>query len=243
MTITPEQIMAYVDGELDEETRGRITLAARADLDLAQRIAAERALRDRLKAHFAPIAEAEVPVDWVDRIRAETAPAQVIDMAAARDRKAASGPRWWSNRWAGAAMAASLVLGIFVGSQWQGAGQSGPITAHDGALLASGELASALDMQLASAQEDAPIRMLGTFQRDGGDICRVFAGRQVSGVACHEAGGWQLQHVLPGSARTGTAYRQAGSHEAELMAIAQAMAAGEPLDAAQEREAKAKGWR
>ena len=250
MTITPEEIMAYVDGELDETARGRITMAALADMDLAERIAAERALRDRLKAHFAPIAEAPVPAAWVSAIRDASTPAEVIDLSAVRARKAAAQASgragWWRAPWAGAAIAASLVLGLFVGSQWQtgqGANNGEPILARNGALLASGDLAKALDTQLASAQDGAPVRMLGTFRRAGGDVCRAFAGPQASGIACHGASGWQLQHILPGSTPADTAYQQAGSNNAALMALAQGMAVGDPLSAAQEREAKAKGWR
>ena len=45
-----------------------------------------------------------------------------------------------------------------------------------------------------------------------------------------------------GPAQTG-AYRQAGSAEASLMAAAQDLMAGDPLDAAQEKAAQAKDWR
>jgi hypothetical protein len=248
MTITTEEIMAYVDGEMDESARTRITLAALADGALAARIAAERALRDQLRAHFAPIAEAPVPAEWLTAIRSATAPAEVIDLAAVRARKAATQPSvragWWRSPWAGAAIAASLVLGVFAGSEWQ-SGQSadGPILARNGALMASGDLAKTLDTQLASAQDGAPVRMLGTFRRAGGDVCRAFSGQQASGIACHDAGGWRLQHILPGSTPGSAAYQQAGSNNAALMTIAQGMAAGDPFGADQEREAKAKGWR
>jgi hypothetical protein len=242
MTITQEEIMAYVDGELDEAARGRVTLAALADLDLADRIAAERALRERLKAHFAPVVDEPVPAAWVESIRAATPPAPVISLAAERARRAPA-PRWKAPAWVGAAMAACLAIGVFVGAQWHG-GWQGPIVAEKGALVASGDLGRALDTQLASADGKAPIRMLGTFHREGGDLCRVFAGAQASGIACHDGGQWQLQHVLPGSAPAEQgAYRQAGSQDGDLMALAQSMAQGDPLDASQEKAAKAKGWR
>lgn len=243
MTITPEEIAAYVDGELDDAARGRITLAALADLDLAGRIAAHRALRDRLKAHYAPIIELPVPSEWEDNIRrsaaAPVASAQVISLAAVR----AAQPRpvrRWSAPWASAAMAACLALGVFVGMQWHG---TGPVAARHGTLVASGDLGKALDTQLASAQGDAPIRMLGTFRRAGGGMCRVFAGADASGIACRDGGQWQVQHLLPGDRQAATAYRQAGSQDATLMALAQGMAVGDPLDAEQERKAKAGAWR
>jgi hypothetical protein len=85
--------------------------------------------------------------------------------------------------------------------------------------------------------------MLGTFRRQGGGLCRVFAGPLASGIACHGEGGWQMAQVRPGVRPESRAYRQAGSAEGDLMAAAQAMAAGDPLDADQERAARQQGWR
>jgi hypothetical protein len=144
-------------------------------------------------------------------------------------------------------MAACLAIGVFVGAQWREGDDSGPFVSRNGALVASGDLRKALDTQLASArdgaQDGAPVRMLGTFHRQGGELCRAFAGAQASGIACREGSLWQMQHVLPGSRQAASAYRQAGSSDAELMGIAQGMSVGDPLDAAQERAAQAKGWR
>lgn len=250
MTVTDEEIMAYADDALDEEARARIAQAALSDLDLADRIAAQRALRTRLQAHFAPVAQEPVPAAWVETIRRGPPSAQVIDMADARARRSVTPERQpgrW-RVWVGGAVAACLAVALFATSR-QPSGEAGapgetqPIVARGGALVASGDLAHALDTQLASAQEGAPIRMLGTFRRAGGDLCRAFAGPQASGVACREGQQWQLQHVLPGSTASSAQYRQAGSQDGALMAIAQAMAQGAPLDARQEKAAKEKDWR
>jgi len=251
MTVTPEQLAAYVDGECDAAEARRIALAAEHDPDLAQRIAGERALRERLQAHFAPIVAEPVPEEWVAMIRggAHEAPAAaaggtVIDMAEARARREKAsrqqGKGWRSQAWIGSAIAASLVLGLFLGLQLRG---GSPIAAHDGVLTAQGELARALDTQLASAQDQAPIRMLATFRAGDGAICRAFAGPDASGVACRSQGDWQLRHVLPGVPQATTQYRQAGSSVGELSALAQGMAAGEAFDAAQEQAARKNGWR
>jgi anti-sigma factor RsiW len=160
MTISAEEIAAYVDGELDEAARSRVMLAALADMELADRIAAQRALRETLKAHFAPVGEAPVPDAWAQMIRQEIAPAKVVNIADARKRRFGAAP------WVGMAVAASLALGVFVGARLQ----QGPIVERDGALVASGDLAHALDTQLASTQGDAPVQMLGTFRRSGA-IC------------------------------------------------------------------------
>jgi len=116
--------------------------------------------------------------------------------------------------------------------------QPAVLVAGKAGLVASGELAQALNTQLASARDaSAPIRILGTFKRQGGDTCRVFVGATASGIACHDSDGWQMQQVVPGTTATQTAYRQAGSEQAGLMAQAQAMMAGDPFDPAQERAA------
>jgi len=250
MTVTPEQLAAYVDGECDAAEARRIALAAEHDPDLAQRIAGERALREGLRAHFAPIVEEPIPEEWLALIRgAHEAPAAgaggtVIDMAEARARREEAsrqhGKGWRSQAWIGSAIAASLVLGLFLGLQLRG---GSPIAAHNGVLTAQGELARALDTQLASAQDKAPIRMLATFRNGDGAVCRAFAGPDASGVACRAQGDWQLRHVLPGVPQATTEYRQVGSNVGELSALAQGMAAGEAFDAAQEHAARKNGWR
>lgn len=251
MTVTPEQLAAYIDGECDAAEAQRIALAAEHDRDLAQRIAGERAVRERLQAHFAPIVEEPVPEEWVALIRgaAHKAPAvaaggTVIDLADARARRENAsrqeGKGWRSQAWIGSAIAASLVLGLFLGLHFRG---SSPIAVHNGALTAQGELAHALDTQLASAQDNAPIRMLATFRNADGAVCRAFAGPVASGVACRSQGEWQLRHVLPGRPQATTQYRQAGSSLGELSTVAQGMAAGEAFEAGQEQAARKNGWR
>ncbi|NOW46019.1 hypothetical protein FHW96_002177 [Novosphingobium sp. SG751A] len=245
MSVSREEIMAYVDGEIDEAARERITLAALSDLDLAEAIARERALRERLQGHFAGVTQEPVPPAWEAMIREQTTPAPVIDLAQVRRRKAEEAkvaqPKipLSQRKWFGGAIAAALVMGLFLGGQMMG--REGPITAKDGALLASGDLAHALDRQLAA--DDGATRMIATFRRGDGALCRAFSGASASGVACHGGDGWRLEHVMPGSGASGAQYRQAGSADGAVMAIAQDMAVGEPLDAAQEKAAKDKGWR
>lgn len=239
MTHSEETIMAYVDGELDPAAHDAIATAALTDGDLADRIAAQRALRERLRTHFAPVTAEPVPEAWIDTIRAGTTPATVIDLAQARAARAAPRPVW-TRAWVGGALAASLVMGLFIGTR---IAPSGPIVAQGGALLASGDLAHTLDTRLASTQGESPIRILASFRRDDGTLCRAFSGAAASGIACHDGAAWRLQHVLPGTTPGAGAYRQAASPDGALMALAQTMAAGDPLDAAQERAAMAEGWR
>jgi negative regulator of sigma E activity len=238
MDVTREMLMAYADGELDELTARRVEKAIAEDPELAAQLEADEALRAKLRSHLEPAAEEDIPEAWMAMIaEAAEEDRKVVSLADVREKRQARGvPRWG----AGVAIAASLALGVMLGTQVSSGGSS--LVEKDGMLLASAGLEQALDRQLASAQEGEEVRILASFQRDGGDYCRAFAGTAHSGIACREAAGWRLQRLLPGAEAHSAQYRQAGSAEAELMAAAQDMAKGEPLDAAQEKAARDKGW-
>lgn len=228
--IDEAMLVAWVDGELDEVTRRRVERAVADDPALADRLEMHRRLRDRLSGHYAPV-EAE-PVPAAMRALLEES-AKVVPLA----RPAT--PRW--RGWGiGGAIAASLILGLGIGHLSGGPG--GPIAVKGGTMVAQGELASALDTQLASAQEGAAIRIGLSFQRKGGGWCRSFEGTAVAGVACREGAGWQVQQLVPGAGQ-GTDYRQASSGDARVLATVDALMASAPADAEQEKAARAQGWR
>lgn len=257
MSVTDEELMAFADGELSGADAARVQAAIAADPALAERLEAERKLRAKLRGHLDPVADEPVPEAWAAMIAAaakEDAEDEhkVISLAAARAEKAekagkaarearsAARARPFMQRWGtGIAIAASLALGLFMGTRIA----SGPVTQRDGALMASGLLAERLDTQLASAQGSGSVRILTSFRREGGDYCRVFASNGTSGIACRDKAGWTLERTISGGAAQQSQYRQAGAANMELMAAAQEMADGAPLDAAQEEAAKAKGWR
>lgn len=272
MSVADEELMAFVDGELSGADVERVSVAIAADPALAARVEAERRLRTTLGGHFAPVMAEPVPEsltlmiadaaaedieqDMTDAAAVGPAPrqepARVLDMATARarrqaDARAAKGARAASpgggfrNLGMGAAIAASLVLGLALGTQFVG---RGAVTERDGALVASGGLAKGLDTQLASAGGSAaPLRILTSFRRKDGDFCRVFDAGRTAGIACKDDGRWLLERTVAGGAHEAGEYRQAGSAQEDLMTAAQEMAAGEPLDAAQERTAQAQDWR
>jgi anti-sigma factor RsiW len=226
--IDEAMLIALVDGELDEVTRRRVDRAVADDPALAERLVMHRHLRERLAGHYAPVAQEPVP--GAMRALVEDS-ARVVPLVRPT-------PRWrgWVT---GGAIAASVVLGLSLGRLTGGEG--GRIGLHDGVMVAQGELAQALDTQLASAQGETPIRIGLTFQRKGGGWCRSFDGA-VAGVACREGDGWQVQQALPGVGQ-GRAYRQASSSDARVMATVEALIEGEPVDAAGEAAAQRKGWR
>ena len=268
MTVTNEELIAFADGELSGADAARVEVAVAADPVLASRIERERQLRARLRGHLDPVASEPVPEslslmiaaaaaedmeqDMIDTPppaqtppQAKTQPARVLDFAAARARREAESkaakpvqqavPRRWG---IGAAIAASLVLGLMLGPQFLG---SSAVTERNGALVASGSLARGLDTQLASDEPDA-LRILSSFRRENGSYCRVYDAGTTSGIACKSNGEWTLERAVASGKSESSEYRQAESPVSELMTAAQNMAVGAPLNAAQERAARVDGW-
>ncbi|MBC2666149.1 hypothetical protein H7F51_11530 [Novosphingobium flavum] len=246
MTITPEQLAAYADGELDEAEARVVEAALGQNVELQAELAAHRALKARLAAHFAPVAEEAVPDHLAALLRAAPpvevpavarVEAEVIDFAAARAaRKAAQAAqarparaRW--PRWAGPALAASLVLAV-LGIGLRPSGNE-----------AGGALGAALDRQLAAGQSGSePVRILISFRDKAGTLCRGYAEGAGSGIACHVGGGWKVIRQFGGAAAEQGQYRQAGSASEQVFAAAQDLAEGEALDEQGERTARAAGW-
>lgn len=235
MKVTPELLAAYADGQLEGADKARVEAAIAADPALAEEVARHQRLRAALAAHYAPVAAEPVP----DRLAAllkgsePQAEAEVTSFAAARAKR---GMPPAIRRWAplaGPALAASLVLAIW--QPWQGGLPEG---------YADAALAGALDTRLAATQAaDADPRILVSFEAANGGLCRAWRSGNSGGIACRDEAGWKIaQQFAIGPGEAGGEYRQAGS-EADIMAAAQDMAAGEALDAAGEARAKAKGWK
>ena len=237
MSIDGETLMAYADGELDAVTAKRVEKAIAADPALAAEVERHRALRARLRAHFDQVAALPLPDALTAGLRDS---AKVVDLAAAREARAPAraAPRWW-----GGAVAAALVLGVVLGQSLQPGG-GGDFTARGNQLVASGGVARALDGQLASNQPtNAPVKMLVSFRDAQGTYCRAFQGAAQGGIACREGSAWHVRALRAANPTQNAEYRQAGSEASALLADAQAMMAGEALDAGQESAAAAKGWR
>lgn len=233
MSFDAETIMAYVDGETDAITARRIEQAMAADAALASAIERQRALKNRLAARFDPVLEEELP----DRLTSLLA---TVDTTLTERRAMRERPRWQSSAVQWGAMAASLVLGLYLGQASLG-GSGAVIAEQGGALVAQGELGRALDTQLAASQPaDAAARIGLTFRDRQGAICRSFDTSAVSGIACRDEGHWQLRQAISGGSKV-TEYRQAGS--GAIMQAAAEMMNGDAFDAKAEAAALAKGWR
>lgn len=224
--IGPELLIAYADGELNAVEAKRVERAVAADPALSAQLDEHRALRASIAGHFAPVADEPVP----ERLAAMLT--GVATLPPQRRRV----PAWTG--WGGA-VAASLFLGLMLGHSWD----AGMVRSAEGRLYAAGPLAHALDDQLAAT--GGAVRVPVSFRDAGGAYCRVFTAPATDGIACRDGEGWALRQTrgAPDGAMPKTDYVQAGSADPALMAAAQGMMAGEPLDAAAEARARAAGWR
>lgn len=244
MTFSEETLMAYADDELDPQTRSAVEAAMAVDPEIARRIAQHKALRGQLRATFDKVLDEPPPQRLVDAARGVPAirrEGNVIPL-----RRKAPPRRVWP-QWA--SVAASLVIGAFIGQAVLRTVGAGPITSKDGQLLASGVLSHALSDQLASAQtQDTPVRIGVSFKSKDGDYCRTFAVREsttLAGLACREHEDWHVQVLTQSASATESAggYRQAGSEMPKsVMQAVDENIAGEPLDAHAEAAAREKNW-
>jgi len=227
-TIDPELLMAYADGELSPLDAKRVERAIAADPALAREVERHRVLRARIADSFAPIAEEAVPGRLADLLE--------TNVVALPRRPAPRGASRWREV---AVLAACVILGLLIGGIIP---RGGPVAARDGGLYAAGSLADALDVQPGGAS--GTVRVAVSFRDAKGAYCRVFSSAAADGIACRDANGWALRRTQQGlAAKAGTAYVQAASADPELLAAAQEMMAGEPLDAVAEQAARRNGWR
>lgn len=229
--ITKEELAAWADGEVTGARGEEIAAVVAADPDLQAEVDAHRALKARLSAHFAPIAEAPVPDRFSALLKgseADQKPADVVDFVAARERREEKRrlPRW--SYIAGPALAASLMVAVFLPRGSETLADSDPA------------LAMALDSQLVADQDGGETRVLLSFVNEDDQYCRAFSQTSRSGIACRDGDGWALEVEMAALQQSGTEFQQAGA--ADILAAAQDMASGPALTAEQEEAAREAGW-
>ncbi len=247
--IDEADLMAYADGELDAARGGEVEALIAKDPALAARAQALRDQRARLAGAFGEALSEPVPERLVRAVTASPPPA--IDLAAARAaRRREPAPAWWTY---GAAMAACLVLGVFVGGRLA-LSPAPAIASRDGQLVAQGPLAEALANQIAAEPRagERPVRVGLSLITANGVYCRTFriAGRNAdqgptAGLACREPRAWTVRMAVAVAPEAGQGtYSIAGSSApAPVMQLVDDLGGGKLLDAAGERAARARGWR
>jgi len=254
MTISDETLMAYADGELDAVARTAVESAMREDPQIEKRVAAHRALRQKVQAAYSAELAEEVPDRLLTAARGAGGSSPKVvnleDARAAIGRKVSQAPpaprpaQW---RTLGT-IAASLIAGVGLGFFMWGRTQSPLMRGANGAMVARGQLARALSNQLAAAQPRSSAVQIGlSYLAKSGDYCRTFAlSGTVSpaGLACRHGEEWQVQALTESPAGAGDSdYRTAGSPmSATILKTVEGQIAGEPLDQAGERAARQRGW-
>ena len=228
MIMDDEQFFAWLDGELDPQEAARVAAKVAADPELQRKAEAHRSMQARLRGAFEPL------------LAAPSVAPNVVDLGAARERRAAR--RTWPVAAQWAAIAATLVVGIVTGTMVAGDGNS-PGRDGSGYMIASGPLDRALDTRLASAPAADGPRIGLTFRDKAGSICRSFTDGPVQGLACRDSDDWVLTAMVQ-SERSGSGeYRMAAGVDPAVAATIETRMADEPFDAAAERAAKDRGWR
>ena len=226
MTVTEEMLIAYLDGELDAEHAAAVETALAADPALSERAVRHRALADRVRGAFAPVAAEPVP----ERLSAMLGrnDTKVVDLAARRARRVT-----WQ---AWGALAASVAAGLVVGLAIP---RGSPVLGDQ--MAARGELAQALEERASGRGQAMEIGL--TFKDHAGRYCRTFAGDGVSGLACREKEAWKVELAVRQPKASETEYRTAASvTAAPVLNMVDQLIAGEPLDAEQEAAARASNW-
>ena len=227
-----EKFFAWLDGELDAAEAAAMEANVASDPALARLAEQHRALGSQLREAFDPIAAAPVP----ERLQAVVTPRDnVVDFAAAkRTRSLPSLPQW-------AAMAATLAIGVFAGTQIPR--ESGaPVELQGGKIYAASAVSRALETQLASAAS-GDVRIGLTFRSQAGEICRTFTQRAASGLACRSGDRWQVKGLFAAPEGQSDDYRMAAGMDPSLAALVDSTIKGDAFDAAQEKVAKEHGWR
>ena len=204
MTIPDEVLAAFVDGELEGAERARIEQAIAQDAQLAQRVAQQRALRDRLRGAYNGVLHEAVPQRLAHAVKFgapdRSGPG---DRSGARARRAHAPWQWATpeSKLRRYSIAASLAVGLMAGVLIQRLAAPGAVTElHDGALLARGALAQALER--AACQQ----RFAGRggarrpdFQIQGRQFLPHLHTRRrslMAGLACREQDRWQLLNLM-----------------------------------------------
>lgn len=247
--VSEEQLLSWLDGELDDSAAADVVRAVAADPLLGERVRRERALRETLRDAFAPTLDESVPQRLLATLGTAgegAPPARTIgDGVRLRPRNGVQRVVDW--RWPEwGALAASVLLGVLFGMRFLPETAQGPIRIHDGSLVADASLAHVLDTQLVGDAKGGEALAVGLSFRDAeGIYCRTFTvqqGHALGGLACRTGDQWRVVALGEAQRQDGELRRAATDMPASVLAEVDARQE-ELLDAAAERAARDMGWR
>lgn len=243
MTITPEILAAFVDGELPPSEMRHVEAEIANNPDLRSYVEQQLALRREIHDAFDVVLEAPLP----ERLLAT---AERPDKGR---KSAAELLQGWLARhalaWSGIAALTALVLGLGVGLAVTGSRNANIFPENNG-LIARGALETALNTQMTAQRQQAQLAKIGiSFRNKTGSYCRTFqigGTEPQAGVACHQGGAWRIALLTQTTTDAGAnaPYQPAASGMPDVVRSAITdMISGTPLNAADERTALAAGWK
>ncbi|MRX11089.1 hypothetical protein GJ697_25010 [Pseudoduganella sp. FT25W] len=255
MSFSDETLIAYADGELDEETRQQVEAAMRHDSSLVRRVARLRAARDDVYAdqHRPSAARARHGANVV-----QLAAVRAQRLATQQAARKATRRHWGWLEWS--ALALVMVVGLAAGkfglAKWQPDWFSGEraqpqteVSSRSGLLVAQGKLAAALSQQLGgAAQTEGDVRVGLSFLSNEGTYCRSFTlvgvSQDLVGIACRANEEWRIpvvvQNTRPVAAAGG--YRMGAEMPTALLEAIDQRIVGGMLDTRAELEALRRNW-
>lgn len=231
------KFFAWLDGELPAEEAAEVEAAVAADPELSRVAEEHRSMAVWLRQSFDRAAEGPVPEHLQQMLEPKSA--EVVNLAERRSTQRRHFPAL--AQWA--AMAATLAIGVFVGTFAGGDSSQGPVEMRGGTLYAAGAVDAALDQQLASAGSQGAVRIGLTYRDDSGAICRTFTTSAATGLACGQGGDWAMRGMFAAPEGSDADYRMAAGADPRLMELVDSTMAGEPFDTQAEAQAKQRGWR
>lgn len=255
-TWTDEQLSAFLDHQLEDHDADALMDDLSRDDSLAARLAELTEANAAISGAFdAPLHEPvperllAIVEGFKDANVDISRSADVVDLAARRDAKAAPKPlaqpqeRWRMPLAAGFA----LVVGAVAGAQFGSMAGDRRLTQLEAAVIDSRDplhrvLSTTPSAESATLPGDAQVRPILSFVDGSGRLCREFEmASHVStalGVACRGEDNWRLELLVPAADRPDGAagYVQAsGYNEAAVDAVLGRLKASEPLSAERER--------
>jgi hypothetical protein len=238
MTVSPETLLAFVEGELSPEEARKVATEVANDPSLMAHVENHRALKVRLQeAALAP--EGMAPPQAAE-------PMMLTEPAAGMPR-ADFVPRQAASFVPAGAMGVGIVLGALL---WSSLAPSADIRTEGGTVIAGGTLSRALSMVIAKDRNGnafAPVAIGESFFSSDGLFCRNFMTGQpqrggLAGIACQEDGAWAIRVLARAEAPPSAASGKEPPPPEAVREMLRVLMVGGPLDADGEQAARAQRW-
>ena len=243
-SVSNEDLMAFVDGQLDPERAAEIASAVAADPSLEHRMAAYLESRAALSSAFDEVLSEPVPDHLRTLVLGDAATSRVVRMDRSRRYSALYG---WPQ-----AIAASIILavGVVIGAYLLPTSSTDDVFAT-GLVTSDRSLARALESTASgtlSRVGEHKFKVLQSFRTADNSVCREYqaggASRGATGVACRTADGWHVEvQVASDAPEQFSSYRPAsGVDVAAIDDVLYRLGALPGFDADTENCLIANGW-